>query len=113
MWFSHRMDRHATSAALRVTDTVTGGAVAGKATWNDQSTQVTFTPDQPLAAGHAFEVSLGKGGRDADGNTVKAKWTFSTKAPVVVSAPGARPASRCARSRSRPRRPRRPSPAMR
>jgi uncharacterized protein YkwD len=90
MWFSHRMDRHATSKALRVTDTVTGATVAGKATWNDKSTQVTFTPDQALAAGHAFEVSLGKGGRDADGNTVKAKWSFSTKAPVVVTAPAAR-----------------------
>jgi len=86
MWFSHRMDRHATNKALRVTDTVTGAAVAGKATWNDKSTQVTFTPDQPLAAGHAFEVSLGKGGRDADGNTVKAKWSFTTKAPVVAAA---------------------------
>jgi len=89
MWFSHRMDRNTTNNALRITDTVTGGAVAGKAAWNDQSTQVTFTPDQPLAAGHAFDVSLGKGARDADGNAVKAKWSFSTKAPIVVSAPAA------------------------
>jgi uncharacterized protein YkwD len=89
MWFSHQMDRHATTKALRVTDTVTGAAVAGKATWNDKSTQVTFTPDQPLAAGHAFEVSLDKSGRDADGNAVKATWSFSTKAPLFVSASGA------------------------
>jgi uncharacterized protein YkwD len=89
MWFSHRMDRRATSEALRVTDTVTGAAVAGKATWNDKSTQVTFTPDQPLAAGHAFEVSLDKGGRDADGNAVKTTWTFSTKAPLILAAPAA------------------------
>ena len=30
MWFSHRMDRHATNKALLVTDTVTGAAVVGK-----------------------------------------------------------------------------------
>jgi uncharacterized protein YkwD len=90
MWFSHRMDRHATNKALRVTDTVTGTTVAGKAAWNRKSTRVTFTPDQPLAAGHAFEVSLGKGGRDADGNPVKANWTFSTKAPLFVAAQAAR-----------------------
>ena len=89
MWFSHRMDRHATNRALRVTDTVTGAPIPGKATWNSHSTQVTFTPDQPLAAGHAFDVSLGKGARDADGNAVKANWSFSTKAPIVVSAPAA------------------------
>ena len=73
MWFSHRMDRSATNKALRITDTATGALVAGKITWNEKSTQLTVTPDQPLAAGHAFEVSLSKGARDAEGNPVKAR----------------------------------------
>jgi uncharacterized protein YkwD len=84
MWFSRPMDRRATSKALRVTDTVTGSTVSGKATWNEASTQLTFTPARPLAAGHAFEISLRKGGRDADGNLVKATWSFSTTAPPAV-----------------------------
>ena len=86
MWFSHRMDRSATNKALRVTDTVTGALVAGKITWNEKSTQLSVTPDQPLAAGHAFEISLSKGARDADGNPVKANWSFTTKASLIAAA---------------------------
>lgn len=87
MWFSHRMARRATSDALRVTDKATGLEVAGTTSWNKASTQLTFTPAQPLAAGHAFEVTLGKRGLDADGNEVKATWAFSTNAMVAVAAP--------------------------
>ena len=86
MWFSHRMHRSATNKALRVTDTATGALVAGKITWNEKSTQLTVTPDQPLAAGHAFEVSLSKGARDAEGNPVKASWSFTTKASLIAAA---------------------------
>ena len=89
MWFSHRMDRGATNRALRITDTVTGTTVPGKITWNKNSTQVSFTPDQAMVGGRAFEVSLSKGARDADGNAVKAKWSFSTKAPFIAAAPAA------------------------
>ena len=113
MWFSHRMDRSATNRALRVTDTVTGALVAGKITWNEKSTQLTVTPDQPLAAGHAFEVSLSKGARDAEGNPVKANWSFTTKArrssrPRRRGRPSRRGPSSCPR-----RLPRRAWPAMR
>ncbi len=93
MWFSQPMDRKATSKALRVVATADGSRVAGKATWNKASTQLTFTPDQPFAAGTTFEVTLGKGGRDADGNVVKAKWSFSSKAaPPEAVAVAAAPA---------------------
>jgi uncharacterized protein YkwD len=87
MWFSHRMDRKATNEAFRAVDTATGLSVAGVLSWNDASTQLTFTPDQPLAAGRAFEVTLGTGGRDADGNRVKATWAFSTTAAFLAAAP--------------------------
>ena len=86
MWFSHRMHRSATNRALRITDTATGALVAGKITWNEKSTQLTVTPDQPLAAGHAFEVSLSKGARDAEGNAVKASWSFTTKGSLIAVA---------------------------
>ena len=87
MWFSQPMDRGATNRAVRVVDTTIGVMLAGKLTWNRQSTQLTFTPDQPFAAGHTFSLSLGNGGRDADGNLVKTKWSFSTTAAFVVAAP--------------------------
>lgn len=90
MWFSQRMDRKATNRALRVVNTADGSHVAGKATWNRASTQLTFTPDQPLAAGQTFQVTLAKGGRDADGNLVKAKWAFSTTAAAPVAVAPAR-----------------------
>jgi uncharacterized protein YkwD len=97
MWFSQPMDRKATARALRVLDAATGAPVAGTVAWSKASTQLTFTPDQPFAAGHLFEVALGKGGRDADGNVVKAKWSFSTRGAVApVSTLGASASTRSA-----------------
>lgn len=89
MWFSHRMDRKATNRAFSAVDTVSGVVLSGVLSWNSASTQLTFTPDQPLAGGRAFEISLGQGGRDADGNRVKATWSFSTTASLVAAAPAA------------------------
>jgi uncharacterized protein YkwD len=90
MWFSQPMDRKATARALRVTDTFDGSQVAGDATWNKASTQLTFTPDVPFAAGHGFDVTLGKGSRDADGNAVKVNWSFSTRTSFLVAGTPAR-----------------------
>ena len=87
MWFSQPMDRKATSKALRVIDTADGSQVAGKATWNKASTQLTFTPDRPFAAGRTFEVTLAKGGRDADGNGVKVEVGRSARRPPHRSSP--------------------------
>lgn len=87
IWFSQPMDRKATGKALRVTD-ANGAAVAGKLSWNEASTQASFKPTAPLAAGMTYKVSLGKGGRDIDGNLVKSTWSFTTKAAAVpVAAP--------------------------
>jgi uncharacterized protein YkwD len=89
MWFSQPMDRKPTNKALRVTDSTDGLQVAGKLAWNKKSTQLTFTPDGPFVPGRTYEIALAKGGRDADGNVVKARWSFTTKAalPSLVAAP--------------------------
>jgi uncharacterized protein YkwD len=89
MRFSQRMDRKATLRALRVVDTLAGTRVAGTARWNKASTQLTFTPSQVLPASRTFEVSMANGGRDADGNIVKVRWSFTTPAAPVVIVPAA------------------------
>jgi uncharacterized protein YkwD len=83
LWFSQQMDRASTRGALRV---VTGGGreVPGKVSWNEAGTQLRFTFENPLGAGHTFRVRLDASAHDVDGNTVSGKWTFSTKAPVRV-----------------------------
>ena len=86
MWFSQPMVVDATNKAFSLIDTTTGQPVGGHLTWNAASTQITFTPDVPLAGGRTFEVVIGDGARDMDGNAVKAKWAFSTRAaPVAVA----------------------------
>ena len=95
MWFSQPMDTTAATKALRVTDTSNESRVKGKVTWNEAATQLTFTPNSPLAAGHAFRVTFTKDAVDADGNQVAAKWWFKMEAPpppVAPAAPAAAPA---------------------
>jgi uncharacterized protein YkwD len=86
MWFSQPMDVEATNAAFALTDTSTGALVGGLLNWNEAGTQLIYTPDVPFAGGHTFEVSLGAGAVDANGNPVATAWTFETKvAPVVAT----------------------------
>jgi uncharacterized protein YkwD len=86
MWFSRPMDVDATNAAFALTDTSTGALVGGLLNWNEAGTQLIYTPDVPFAGGRTFEVALGEGAVDADGNPVATTWTFETKvAPVVAT----------------------------
>lgn len=78
--FSQAMDVDATAAALSVTDTTNGAAVAGKAAWNDKRTQLRFTLAAVLPEGHTFSVGLADSARDTDHNVVSGTWTFRTKA---------------------------------
>jgi uncharacterized protein YkwD len=98
MWFSQPMDRKPTNRALRVTDTTDGLQVAGSLAWNKKSTQLTFVPDGALVPGRTYEIRLVEGGRDADGNVVRAKWSFTTKAgaPLVAAAPAQAATTRAA-----------------
>jgi uncharacterized protein YkwD len=96
LWFSQAMDGGSVASALQVRDGTTGAILTGQLAWNSLATQVTFTPDRALAAGHRFDVSLADGAVDADGNAVTAGLTFTTKAAVVVRprvAPAPGPAS--------------------
>jgi uncharacterized protein YkwD len=85
LWFSQPVDPAAVGAALRVTDHATAAPLTGKTSWNAAGTQLAFTPDRALAAGHRFDVSLAAGAVDEDGNAVTAALTFSTKAPAPVA----------------------------
>ncbi|HEX7173315.1 MAG TPA: Ig-like domain-containing protein [Candidatus Limnocylindria bacterium] len=86
MWFSRPMDIDATNEAFALKNSATGALVGGLLNWNEAATQLIYTPDAPFAGSTTFEVSLGDGARDADGNAVATTWTFATKAaPVVAS----------------------------
>jgi uncharacterized protein YkwD len=89
MWFSQPMDTEATNAAFALTDTSTGALVGGLLNWNEAGTQLVYTPDVPFAGGRTFEVTLDKGARDVDGNTVTTAWQFTTRAAPVVATPRA------------------------
>ena len=88
MWFSKPMNVDAANEAFALRDTVTGALVGGLLNWNEAGTQLVYTPDAPFAGGRTFEVSLGDGARDADGNAIPVAWSFTTKAaPVVAASP--------------------------
>jgi uncharacterized protein YkwD len=89
MWFSQPMDVSATNDAFKLLDTSTGDPVDGTLTWNEDQTQLTFTPDEALAEGRKFVTVLDKGARDVDANTVTAKWAFTTHVSPVAE-PAAR-----------------------
>jgi uncharacterized protein YkwD len=86
IWFSQPMDAAATAAAWRVTDLTSGAAVKGTVAWNEDLTQLSFTPDAALPKGHKIQVSLADGAQDVDHNPLTSTWAFSTKPaprPVV------------------------------
>jgi uncharacterized protein YkwD len=86
MWFSQPVDTDAVAGALRVTDISSKARVKGKVKWNEKSTQLTFEPEAPFAAGHAFRVRLTEDAVDIDGNPVAAKWKFRMAAPPPAPA---------------------------
>ena len=110
VWFSQPMDVEATNKAFALKDSVSGGLVGGVLTWNAAATQLTYTPDSTFAAGRKFDVSLGAGATDADGNAVTAAFSFTTKAAPVV-APVAPAATRSAPVVGAPPAPAAPPPA--
>ncbi len=87
LWFSQPMDEDATNDAFSLVDVADGMPKAGILSWNEARTQLTYVPDDAFAAGREFRVTIGEGGRDADGNRVTAELAFTTKAaPVQVAA---------------------------
>ena len=92
MWFSVPMHVDRTNAAFALVDTATGQPVGGHLLWNEASTQITFTPDVPLPGGRTYEVIIDKSARDAFGNSVRAEWSFTTRAVAMAAAPASRSA---------------------
>ncbi len=84
LWFSQPVDVATVTAALRVTDHATAAPLTGKTSWNATQTQLVFTPERGLTAGHRYDVNLAGGAVDADGNAVAASLTFTTQAPLAA-----------------------------
>jgi uncharacterized protein YkwD len=82
MWFSSPMDVEATNEAFALTDASTGQLVGGHLNWNEERTQLTFSPDRAFTRGRTFDVEIGADARDADGNPFETSWTF-TSGPSV------------------------------
>jgi len=84
MWFSQPMDADATNAAFSLTDTSTGRLVAGRLNWNEDATQLVYSPDAQFAGSRTFTVALGEGALDAEGNAIAAEWSFTTAARAAA-----------------------------
>jgi uncharacterized protein YkwD len=70
-----------------MTDTNTGQEFAGTVSWNEEGTQLVYTPDAAWIAGHTFGVTFGDGAEDADGNAVDTDWYFTVTPPAAPRAP--------------------------
>ncbi len=84
IWFSAPVDTDATQGAFRLVDVTRGADVAGKVSWSNDATSLTFKPTSALAAGHRFEVRIGDAARDFDGNPVTGTYRFTTRAATVI-----------------------------
>ncbi|MDQ6682303.1 MAG: Ig-like domain-containing protein [Chloroflexota bacterium] len=94
LWFSQSMDAKATGRAFRLIDLTSGATVPGTMRWAAEASQLRYQP-AALALGHRYEVRLGSGASDADGNPIILAYRFSTANPAVSvpSAASAAPAS--------------------
>jgi uncharacterized protein YkwD len=80
VWFSAPVDPTATAKAFRLVDVSAKRSIAGKLTWDASNQRLQFMPRTGLSAGHDFEVRIGSGAADSDGNALTAKFGFSTRA---------------------------------
>ena len=87
LWFSAPMNTESADAAFALWDRSAGGLVGGNLSWNDEGTQLTFIGDADFAPGRQFELELGKGALDTDGNPVETSYEFTSvaSAPVDVA----------------------------
>lgn len=83
--FTEPMNVGSVADAFSVVDESTGEAVAGKLSWNEARTHLTFTADADFTLGHAFTVTI-DGAVDADGNVVTRDYGFWTAPPPAPQA---------------------------
>jgi uncharacterized protein YfaS (alpha-2-macroglobulin family) len=83
--FNQPMDVESVGANLQVTGP--GGPVAGKISWNDDNTVLTFTPDSLLARRTSYTVNLSAGTLARGGTPLGAdlQHEFSTFPPLAVT----------------------------
>jgi uncharacterized protein YkwD len=92
VWFSGAVNTAATGKAFALYDVSAGHRVAGRLKWGVDSARLTFTSAKPLAAGHRFEIRIGSGAVDADGNRVADTFAFTTKAAPKAARTASGPA---------------------
>ncbi|HEX5397283.1 MAG TPA: Ig-like domain-containing protein, partial [Candidatus Limnocylindria bacterium] len=80
VWFSQPMATDRTARVFSLTDLTSKKKIAGKISWNEAKTQLSFKSTKALAKGHSFRITLAKGAVDGDGNEVTLTSTFKTKA---------------------------------
>lgn len=87
LWFSAPVNSESVDAAFALWDRSAGGLVGGNLSWNDDRTLLTFIGDVDFAPGRQFELQIGKGAVDRDGNPVGTSFVFSSApgAPVDVA----------------------------
>lgn len=101
LWFSAPMNTDSVDRAFALWDRSAGGLVGGNLSWNDEGTQLTFIGDADFPPGRQFELELGRGALDTDGNRVETSYEFTSvdAAPLDIAvtqraAPQAPPAPR-------------------
>ncbi len=66
--FNQPMDRQ--SVQLSFVLSGTGGSVAGTYSWNEDDTELTFTPEGPLSRGVGYSLNVGTGAKSKSGMTL-------------------------------------------
>ena len=87
--FSESMNRSATVNAISI-ETSDNEPVVAAYSWNDDSTVLTYNPNDDLAEDTTYDVFVGTGARDAAGNSLAGSETWSfrtidTTTPTVSS----------------------------
>jgi uncharacterized protein YkwD len=85
IWFDRPVDVATTGDGFSLYDLSAKAVVKGTTRWTADGTQLTFTASAPLKAGHRMEIRIGQGATDADGNSLRGTFAFTTKAPPTTT----------------------------
>ncbi len=74
VWFFNAMSTGATNGAFSVA-TSDGTAIEGSITWNNDSTELTFTPSSALSSESSYAVTVGTGATASNDDTLDNAFT--------------------------------------
>lgn len=74
VWFFNAMATGTTNDAFSVASS-DGTAVEGSISWNDESTELTFTPSSALSSATSYVVTVGTGATASNDDTLDAAYT--------------------------------------